>query len=179
MPRYPLIQRALHWLIAVMVLGALGIGMIFGWLEYKGTVETFGQATTNFLYKYHKTFGVLILAAMLVRIVVKLRLGKPDYAVPLAKHEKAASGAVHGLLYVLLIAMPVTGWLATGASGYPVEFFNWTLPPLIGKDKELGAALYEVHGAIGFAIFMLVGVHIAAALRHAIVKKDDVLRRML
>lgn len=177
--RYPLIQRALHWAIAAMVLGAIAVGLIFYFLDYRGTVETFGQATTNLLYKYHKTFGVLILIAMFIRVVEKIRLGRPDYETPLARHERIASAAVHGLLYVLLIAMPVTGWLATAASDFPVEFFNYRLPPLIGVDKELGALLYDVHGAMGFAILLLIVVHVAAALRHAIVKKDGVLQRML
>ena len=179
MYRYPFIQRLLHWTIAVLVIGALAVGMIFGFLEYKGTVETFGQAMTNTLYKYHKTFGVIILGLMILRIVVKLRRGKPEYETPLTPFEKKASGAVHGLLYILVAAMPVTGWLATGASGFPVEFFHWNLPPILAKDKELGAFLYEAHGVIGWLILILVAVHIGAALKHAFVKKDRVLRRML
>ena len=179
MPRYPLVQRALHWVIALMVLGALAVGGTLGYLGFQGTVETFGQAMTNMLYKYHKTAGVLILFAMIVRIVVKLRLGKPDYAVPLTSFEKSASGAVHGLLYVLLLAMPITGWLATGAGGFPVEFFDWKLPPIVGKDKDLASLLFTAHMAISFAIVGLLALHIGAALKHGIVKKDGVLQRML
>ncbi|MEO1493966.1 MAG: cytochrome b [Pseudomonadota bacterium] len=178
MPRYTLIQRLLHWALALMILGALGVGMIFGILEYKGTVETFGNDMTNTLYKYHKTFGVLILAFMVVRIVVKIRLGKPEYATPLTRFENAASNALHGLFYLLVPLMAVLGWLATGASGFPVEFFNWTLPAILGKDKELGALLFQLHGIVGWILLILVIVHIAAAVKHWLVKRDGVMARM-
>lgn len=178
MPRYALIQRVLHWLIAFLVLGALGVGMIFGFLEFKGTLETFGKDMTNTLYKYHKTFGVLILGLMVLRIIVKLMLGKPAYATPLTKFENAASNAVHGLIYLLVPVMAILGWLATGASGFPVEFFNWQLPAILSKDKELGATLYEWHGTIGWILLILVAVHIAAALKHWLIKRDGLMSRM-
>lgn len=178
MPRYALIQRLLHWLLAAMILGALGVGMIFGILEYKGTVETFGNDMTNLLYKYHKTFGVLILAFMVIRIVVKVMLGKPEYATPLTKFEHAASNAVHGLIYLLVPVMAILGWLGTGASGFPVEFFNWKLPAILAKDKELGALLFQLHGVVGWILLILVGAHIGAALKHWLVKRDGLMTRM-
>ncbi|MGB0505772.1 MAG: cytochrome b [Pikeienuella sp.] len=177
--KYPAIQRGLHWVIALMVLGTLAVGMLLGWLGYGGVVKSFGQDMTNMLYKYHKTFGVIILFAMIIRIIVKIRMGKPPYANPLTSFEKAASGAVHGLLYVCLLAMPILGWLATSAGGYPVEFFNWTLPNPISKDKELSETLYWLHGAVGWMTAALVAAHIGAALMHGIVKRDGVLQRML
>ena len=179
MPRYALIQRLLHWLIALMVLGVLAVGLIFAIYDgFNGTKAAFGADMTNLFYKYHKTFGVLILGFMTVRIAVKLALGKPEYSQPLTKFEHAASNAVHGLLYLLLLAMPVLGWLATGASGFPVEFFNWTLPPILSKDKELGALLYELHGICGWLILILVAAHIGAALKHWLIKRDGLMARM-
>ncbi len=177
-PRYAFIQRLLHWVLAVLVIGALSVGMIFAILEFDGTLETFGKDTTDLLYKYHKTFGVIILALMIVRLVVKLMLGKPAHADPLTKFQRAASEAIHGLFYVGLIAMTIVGWLATGASGYPVEFFNWTLPPILSKDKELGETLYEIHGTLGWIMLILVIVHLGAALMHWLVLRDRVMARM-
>lgn len=176
--RYSLIQRFLHWSIAAMVLGALAIGMMLGWLGYQGVVDAYGQATTNLLYKYHKTFGVLILGFMIVRIVVKLRLGKPAYAEPLTRFEHVASNAVHGLLYACLILMPALGWLATGAGGFPVEFFDWKLPGVLAKDKALSETLYMLHGAVGWLLLALIVAHIGGALKHAIVNMDKVMDRM-
>lgn len=178
-PKYSGTQRALHWLTALLVLPTLAAGLMLWWLGYEGTVATFGQATTNMIYKYHKTFGVIILALMVVRIIVKMRSEKPPYANPLSDFERIASNSVHGLLYVALIAQPALGWLATGASGFPVEFFGWNLPPLIGKDKELGATLYQLHGLVGFALVLLIGAHIGGAMMHGVIKRDGVLQRML
>lgn len=179
MPRYPLVQRLLHWLIAVMAIGVLAGGLTLGFLGFEGVTETFGVDGRNLIYKYHKTFGIVILAAMVIRVVVKLRLGKPDYAQPLTRFEHVASNAVHGMLYLCLLAMPVLGVLATGASAYPIEFFGWNLPSPIAVNKPLGETLYQVHGALGFLTLALVAIHIAAALRHGLIKRDGVLSRML
>ena len=179
MPRYALIQRLLHWAIALVVLGALAIGLIFAIYDgFAGTKEAFGEATTNLFYKYHKTFGVIILFAMIVRILVKLRLGKPAYAQPLSRFEHVASNAVHGLLYLGLLIMPVLGWLGTAAGGFPVQFFGWTLPGLIGKDKALYEILMEFHGVIGWIMLICVLMHIGGALKHWLVNKDGVMTRM-
>lgn len=181
--RYNLIQRLLHWAVALAVLGMLAGGITM-WLVdtgkgvYQGLVDTFGPDMTNTIYMLHKSFGVVILALMVPRILAKLAFRKPDYAVPLTGFERGASGAVHGLLYVALVAMPVAGWLATDLSDYPVEFFGSVIPGMLTKDAELGATLYEVHGALGFAILVLVAVHIGAALMHGLVKRDGVLSRM-
>lgn len=177
--KYALSQRILHWIIALMVIGAMIVGNILGFLGFSGVKDTFGIDVTNMLYKYHKTFGVIILGLMIIRIIVKVAKGKPAYSPPLTSFEKAASNAVHGLLYLSLIAMPVFGWLGTGANGFPVEFFNWTLPPIVGKDKELGATLMGLHEIFGWVLAALIVVHIGAALQHAFVKKDGVLQRML
>lgn len=177
--KYPVVQRGLHWIIALMVLGALAVGMTLGWLGYRGVVESFGQDMTNMLYKYHKTFGVIILFAMVIRIIVKVKMGKPPYAVPLTSFEKAASGAVHGLLYVCLLAMPILGWVGTAAGGFPVEFFNWKLPGIVGKDKELAETAMWLHGVVGWITAALIAGHIGAALKHAVIKRDGLLQRML
>ncbi|MEL7153454.1 MAG: cytochrome b [Pseudomonadota bacterium] len=178
MHRYALSQRLLHWVIALMVLGALLVGWTLGTLGFKGTVATFGQDMTNLLYKYHKTFGVLILGFMILRIALKLMLPKPAYAQPLTRFEHIASNAVHGILYLTLVLTAVVGWLATGASGFPVEFFNWNLPAILSKDKALGETLYTVHYLLGIVITFAIAAHIGGALKHWLVNKDGVMRRM-
>lgn len=178
MPRYPLIHRLLHWTIAVIVLGTLPIGMIFMFLEFEGTLATFGQPTTDLLYTYHKSFGVLILLLMLIRLAVRLAFGKPDYRPPIAGWERAVSTAVHASLYALLILQPMLGWAATAAGGYPVQFFAWNLPGFLAKDEALSSTLYGVHGLAGWLILLLAGLHIAGALRHWLVKRDEVMTRM-
>ena len=176
--RYALVQRLLHWLIAVMVLALLGVGMIFSFLGFDGTKETFGGDVTNGLYTLHKTFGIIVLALMILRLGLRLALGAPPYPQPLTGFERAASRMVHGLFYVALLAMPILGWLATAAGGYPVQFFNMTLPGLIGKDKALGETLFWLHGLVGWLLLGLIVLHVSAAMMHWLVKRDGVMARM-
>jgi cytochrome b561 len=175
--RYTLFQRLLHWLIALLVIGLLAVGFTFWTLGYEGTVETFGQAMTNTLYTYHKTFGVLLLALMVLRLVLRRVTPPPAYQKPLTGFEKIAAGGVHLLLYGLLLAIPIGGWLATAAGGYPVEFFAWELPGFIGKNEALSAQLFMVHGYAGLVVALLLVLHIGAGLKHW-KQKDGVMRRI-
>jgi cytochrome b561 len=177
-PRYTLIQRLVHWAVAVIAICVLIVGLILGILGFDGVKETFGIEVTNLLYKYHKTFGVVLLGLMTLRIVLKLTLGQPEYDPPLPSFNKSASAAVHGLIYVALLVQPVLGWLATAAGGFPVEFFSYKLPGLISKDPELSKTLYGLHGSVGWLLIVLITIHIGAALMHRYVKRDTVMHRM-
>ena len=168
---YPLIQRLLHWIIAIMIIGSLAAGTFIGQMGFKGLSEMLGGELAGALYKYHKTFGIVLLALMVIRLVCRLLLGRPDYSEPLPLFNRLASGAVHVALYAMLFAMPILGWLATAAGGFPVQFFEMTLPGLIGKDKALGEMLFEWHAIIGWVILGLVVVHIGAALLHWIFQR--------
>jgi len=147
--RYTLAQRLLHWVMALMVLAVLAIGLTFMALDYRGTVETFGKQATDALYKYHKTFGILLLVLTILRLALRWRYPAPPYRPPLTGFERLAAGGVHVLLYLVLIGMPIGGWIATAAGGYPVQFFDLNLPGLIGKDKVLSETLFGLHGAAG------------------------------
>jgi len=177
-PRYPPIHRLIHWTVAVIALCLLAVGMTLGILRFDGVKETFGMEVTNLLYKYHKTFGVILLGLMTLRIVLRLALGAPDYDPPLPPFNKAASAAVHGLLYVALLVQPLLGWAATAAGGYPIEFFQSTLPGFLTKDPDLSKTLYSVHYAVGLSILALLALHVGAALMHWLVLRDNVMRRM-
>ena len=176
--RYTLVQRLLHWLIAILLAVVLGVGMTLGFLGFDETKAAFGDEVTNALYTYHKTFGVIILSLMLLRLGVRLVAGAPPYRPALTGFERMASRAVHSLLYLALLVMPVLGWLGTAAGGYPVQFFGWTLPGLIGKDKALGETLFYFHGLVGWVILGLLILHIGGAMRHWLVKRDGVMSRM-
>ena len=175
--RYSLNQRLLHWLIAVLVLVLLAIGLTFWTLGYDGIVASFGNDTTNALYKYHKTFGVLVLVLMIVRVALRWASPPPDYTPPLTAIERIVSRAAHLLIYVLLLGMPIGGWLATAAGGYPVQFFDWELPGLIGKDEALSERLFQFHGIGGLMLTVLLVLHVGAGLRHWM-RKDGITPRM-
>lgn len=176
---YNAIQKLLHWTVALLVLGSLGFGFTIWWYGFSGLVDAFGQATTNMIYKYHKTAGVIILGLMIARIAAKARYGKPAYDPPLKPWERSLSALSHHGLYVCLILMPVFGWLGTSAGGFPVEFFDWRLPDPIGKDDGLRDLFFQLHGITGFVTLCLVVMHVGGAMKHAIIDGDNVMNRML
>lgn len=178
-PRYRLIQRLLHWVTAVLIIPTLVLGATLGTLGFEGTVEAFGSQITNTLYVIHKTIGVLLIGLVAIRVIVRLVYGKPHYAIPLGhRWQKITSESVQALLYVGLIAMPLLGWAATATGGYPINFFQWVLPPLLGQNDALAALFFQLHGLFGWAMIGLVSVHIAASLYHWRIRRDGVMTRM-
>ncbi|WP_018872734.1 cytochrome b [Thioalkalivibrio sp. ALJ16] len=176
--RYSLAQRILHWLVALLVLAALALGGLIGWYGFEGLQDRFGDATTNALYTWHKSFGVLILLLMLLRIGLRLRHGRPSYAVPLPPVQRIAAESVHGLLYLLLLVMPVIGWWATAAGGYPVQLGPMILPGLFPENEALSDTLFVWHQWLGRTLLLLALGHIAAALYHWRIRRDGVMQRM-
>lgn len=176
--RYTLIQRVLHWLIAVLAVGLLGAGLTLGNLGYEGGVAALGTDATNLLYTYHKTFGVMLFGLMVPRLLLRLMLGAPSYRQPLAAWQAAASRVVHWLFYLILLTMPVVGWLATASGGFPVQFFGWELPGFVAKDETLSKGLFQIHAWLGWTLIGLILIHVAAALMHWLIQRDGVMERM-
>jgi len=177
--RYTLIQRLLHWVIAVLVLASLAAGAMLYAFGFVGLRDTFGMGVTNTIYTAHKTSGVLILGLMLVRVAVRYKLGVPAPVPTLTGFERIASATVHRLFYVGLIGMAVLGWLATAAGGFPVEFFSARLPGILPKNEALSATLFLMHGLVAIALLGLIALHVGAAMMHWKVKRDGVMQRMM
>ncbi|MCB8887870.1 cytochrome b [Vreelandella malpeensis] len=173
---YP--HRVLHWLVAGAVLVSLATGLTLGTLGFERTAEMVGSATTNVMYTTHKTMGVLILLLMTLRILTRLAFVVPDHDPPLNLFERILSTSVHHLLYLALVLMPLLGWAATATGGYPVEFFVWHLPGLVGRHPELSSTLFAWHGFLGWAIVVLLVLHLLGALYHWRIKRDGVMTRM-
>ena len=178
MYRYHPILRLLHWVIALMVLGLLASGMTIWFLGFEGVTNLLGEANRNLLYEYHKTFGLLVLGLRAIRLLVRFEAGKPDYEDPPGLLVQALSGLVHYLLYVALFAQAILGLLATDALNFPVEFFHWDLPQFIAKDQKMGEMLYLAHTYVGWALVVLVSLHILGALKHWLIHRDGVMGRM-
>jgi cytochrome b561 len=110
------------------------------------------------------------------------RWGNPVPALPstLKSYERLLATVTHVLLYALLFAVPLTGWMMSSARGFPVSWFGFfQLPDLVPKDKGLYDTLVDVHGTLAWTLAGLVALHVGAALKHHFMLKDDVLRRML
>ena len=177
-PRYPLLLRLIHWLVALAVIGALVLGLTLGVLGFEGAKETFGLPVTNEIYKYHKSLGVLVLGLMALRLLIRLVTRKPPYDMPMPRVNRVMSSLVHTLLYVLLLAQPILGWAATAAGDFPIQFFGWELPKYIAKDEALSVMLYDIHFAVGLVLLVLITVHVTAALFHWLAVGDTVMKRI-
>ena len=182
-PSYAWPQRAIHWLVAACVICTVPLGWYIAGYE-KAAVdaanEALGPGGFDMLYDLHKSIGLTILGLMILRVIFRATLGAPGYARPLSGFDRAASGAVHAALYLLLIVTPVVGWV--GVSAYPAPAPFWFLADLRLPVEDRGLSdtlLQDVHGPLAFLVVILAGVHILAALKHRLVNRDEVMGRML
>jgi cytochrome b561 len=161
----------LHWLIALLIACGFTLGTYM--------VDLHISPRKLRLYSYHKWIGITVLALVLIRLVWRLT-HRPPPQVPMPRWQLRTAQATHYLLYALMIATPVCGWLYSSASGYPVVYLKlWQLPDLVHKNRDLAKVLVEIHGFLGWSIFWVVLLHVAAALKHHFIDRDDTLRRML
>ncbi len=169
---YPTTSKLLHWLIAASVLTTAPVAIAM--------VRVAPGPTQDSLYNLHKSLGVLILVLMVLRLINRLSVGAPMADPGIEPWQRAVSATVHTLLYTLLFAMPVVGYIANSAFGATTPIFGlFSLPPIIDKNEALSDQLFTIHRWTGFVVIFLVLMHISAALFHAFIRKDDVLKRML
>lgn len=167
-------QKALHWLVALMVFILIPVGFYMVW---RGEATKF-DALTNQLYTAHKTFGFVLLWLVILRIVVRWKTGVPAPESTLNRIQVIVSEAVHKLLYLLLVATPLLGWLGVSAYGARGALFGLSLPEILPKNDALAGQLLELHGAFALAMVACLAAHVGAAFLHLIVLKDGVFRRM-
>jgi len=169
--RYGWSLIALHWLMAMLIVGAYVVGSI---------VEDMDLSPLKLkLLAWHKWVGLLVLFLVPLRGLVRY-FDPLDHRLGLTPWERQASTGVHGLIYALLLVAPLVGWLYSSAAGFPVVWFGvWQLPDLVAKNKALAQVLKELHeGAVNLLMFLVV-LHAAAALYHHHVRRDGVLARMV
>ena len=162
-----------HWLTVVMVLAQVAIV----WIS-----KDFDRPVRGDWMMVHKSIGLTILMVTLARLAVRTK----HPALPLPEQtpgwQKFAARGTHVLFYVLLIAMPLGGWIASTAAGRPVEFFflfTWPDLPFVPASRDLAKGVMEVHEWAGWAMITLIGLHVLGGLKHYLVDKDNVLQRML
>jgi cytochrome b561 len=147
-------------------------------MAYRGNALNIWDATTNTLYSSHKLAGLIILALVLWRLGYRLTRGTPPDEPTLEPWQKVISRINHWLLYVLLIGVPIGGYV--GISLYPaLDVFGTALPGLVAPDQQATARVFYWHMLGAFGIVLLVGLHVCAAVYHYYVRKDGVLRSML
>ena len=164
--------KLLHWAVAALVFAQLALG----WAAVSWRLSP----TKLELFVWHKSTGMLIALLMLVRAAWRLANVAPALPVYMRPLERRAAQLSHFLLYLLLLLMPLTGWIVTSASNIPFRVF-WLIPipAIVQPDEAVADAAAGAHLALFVLLSLLLAVHIGAALRHHLLKRDDVLLRML
>lgn len=168
---YDILGRSLHWVIVLLV----SIMLLLGYL-----MQDMSPAYKFWWYNLHKSIGITTLGLMLVRLGWRLTSKQPA---PPRKHsfwERQLAKYIHGLFYIVLILMPLSGWLMSTASGHPPKYFwlfYWPLP--LQTNHSLATIAHHTHALLAWTLIILIGLHTLAVLKHHLIDRDDTLRRML
>ena len=172
--KYTRVAIALHWLIALLLIGGFALGLYMVELKFSPEKLT--------LYSYHKWIGVSVFSLALLRVLWRLTHQPPPLPASVPDWQVAASNATHLLLYLLLLAAPLSGWLYSSAAGVPTVPFGIAalqLPDFLAKDRALAATLKFVHMSITYSLAALVALHVAAVFKHLLIDRDGIMRRMM
>jgi cytochrome b561 len=170
--RYTTTAMIFHWLVALMIIGAFSMGLVMTEMSLSPTKLKY--------YSWHKWAGVTILAIASMRLLWRLSHPAPAYPASMPAWQKSGANALHGLLYLLMFAVPISGYFYTLAAGFPVVYFGlFELPVLIAKNDALKPILKGVHFWLNMTLAGAVALHVAAALKHQFIDRDGVLKRML
>jgi cytochrome b561 len=170
--RYGVVAQAFHWLIAALVVGQFVLANMADDLPI-------GVHKLALLAR-HKSFGMTVLMLAILRLLWRLRNPPPELPAGMTPAERMLARATHVAFYVLLFAMPFTGWLMSSAKNYSVSWFGvFTWPNLIGKDEAAFELLRSTHHVLSDILLAIAILHILAAFKHHFWNKDDVLVRML
>lgn len=168
---YTGVSKTLHWVIALLAFVLLAMGKL-------GEVEA---DEGDGLFGWHSALGLLVLVLMVSRLLWRLTHAGPPAPRGTPAWQQRAAAITHGAFYVLLILLPVSGWLLASVEGATLDVFGWFAVPWLPVPGGDGAedAIEEVHEILGNVLLLLASLHVAAGLKHHFVDRDDVLRRML
>lgn len=168
---YHPVAKTLHWLMSVLIIGLLALGLYMHELPLSPRKLE--------LYSWHKWFGVTVFMLVWLRLAWRTAHPTPPPPVGLSPLFKNIARLAHGLLYVLMVLIPLSGWLMSSAKGFQTVWFGvLPIPDLLPRDKELGDRLQDVHEVLNVALMLTLTGHVLAALWHHFVLKDDTLKRM-
>ncbi len=171
--RWGWLAQAQHWVIALLIIEQLTTGRIMAWLGA-------GEAQDRLFYATHEPFGVLVLLLLVLRFGWRMINLTPTLPSAMPHWQVKASHASHWGLYLAIAVMISSAWVMSSYASFPVSpNAPWTLPNFSDYNRDTARRAYNVHVWTGWTIVALVSVHIAAAIKHHIIDKDTVLRRML
>lgn len=174
---YSPFARTMHWLMAALVILQIAAGLIMVSNAPPGSM--LAQITSSLrLYDVHKLLGMLLLVLIFVRIGYRVLMGAPDDEPTLEPWQKEASHFTHAWIYLLLIVVPLVGWI--GISLYPaLVALGIPIPAILPPDRKASAIAFAIHAYAAFLLIGLIAMHIGAALYHHVIRKDGTLVRML
>lgn len=167
---YGLVAKIFHWPMALIILGLILVGL------YMSSIAP-SPEKLQMIY-YHKSFGILILWLVGLRIIWRAFSTQPAAIENHRSWERLLAKLVHLFLYIAMIGMPLSGWLMSSAGEYPVPFFGLEMPDLVSKDPDLGKLMYNVHEVLAYMLIVVIGLHSLGALKHHFIDKDETLKRM-
>ncbi|WP_428312850.1 cytochrome b [Hydrocarboniphaga sp.] len=173
MLRYTRPAMILHWLMAVLIVCGLILGL--------SMVELPVSPKKLQWYSYHKWLGITTLCLACLRLLWRISHAPPPAPAGMPLWQKLAASWAHWALYLLIFAIPLSGWMFSSASGFPVVYLGikaLRLPDLVDRSKELAQLLRWVHAWLNYALLVLLLAHVAAAFKHHCFDRDEVLWRM-
>ncbi|BBU30138.1 cytochrome b [Burkholderia sp. THE68] len=169
--RYARPLIALHWLIAIAIIAMLCVGFYMVGLPR-------GLPFKSDLINFHKSLGITVFLLVLMRILVRLAYGRPPLP-PMPTWQRAAASITQALLYAGMVGMPLTGYLGSSFNKFGTKFWGLALPQWGWDDKHLREIFFGIHGTIAWIMAALIVVHFLGAMKHQLVDRDGLLRRML
>jgi cytochrome b561 len=166
--KYNRVQVILHWLIALIVLAMITLGLYMVELPKQSELPPGEESVRAFYFLLHKSLGLSAVTLILLRIIWRLTHKVPALPETVSKWQQKAAGAIHGLLYAIMIAMPLSGYLQSMYSSYDTKFWGIVLPRLAESDKMMKETFSNVHEILALIFIALLAVHIAAAIKHRI-----------
>lgn len=171
-PGYRPPARWLHWIVAAAVLLMIPAGLIM-------TREGIPRPLQDTLFLFHKNTGVLLVPVILVRILYRLTHRPPPLPPSIPAWQRGAARLSHALLYILLVVMPVSGFIRVRAGGFPIELLDRLgVGPWLGKSERVAEVAQTIHFVGALTLIAVLAVHIAAAAQHALIRRDGVWSRM-
>jgi cytochrome b561 len=170
--RWGAVSQSLHWLIVLLILAQGSVGLLMG--DMRNSPDKIQ------VYALHKSVGLTILVLVVLRLLWRLYAGAPRPVAGTPRWKQRVAAAIHWLLYALLLAMPLSGWLFNSAAGFPLQWFGlFNLPAIASQDPGLRELAGQAHALLFWTLVTVATVHAAAAFHHHLFLRDGTLARML
>ena len=175
--RYSLIAIILHWVMAVAFILMIGSGLAFeNW-------EGMPQDLKFNVIQWHKSLGILLLISFFIRLGIRLIKPPPPQEPDLSQFDRKAAKGLHWLFYVIMIVMPLSGWIMVSSSSYGLPtyifgLFEWPHIPSLSANREVRGLSGEIHKIVAYVFIVMIMIHVGAVIKHYIFERLNLLPRM-